>query len=69
MGRRVYVSVRLDEDIVNYIQVLSDVFNAPKSYIIRQLLKAAKQLHMDGIIEFPELTLNIEKIRELAGKV
>ena len=69
MGKKpVTMGIRLDEQLHNYITILSDVFDLPKCYVIRQLLKAAIRLHKEGVLEFPELTINKEKLKKLAER-
>jgi len=57
--------IRLDDQTANYIQALADALDIPKSYVVRQMVKAAVQLHRDGILEFPECAVNREALKKL----
>jgi predicted transcriptional regulator len=57
--------IRLDDQTANYIQALADALDLPKSYIVRQMVKAAVQLHRDGILEFPECAVNKEALKNI----
>jgi predicted DNA-binding protein len=56
--------IRLDDQTANYIQALADALDLPKSYVVRQMVRVAVQLHRDGVLEFPECTVNREVLKK-----
>lgn len=52
-----HVTCRLRPEILNYIEILADVYGMPRAYVIRRLLEIAVELHKQGIFEFPEGTV------------
>jgi predicted DNA-binding protein len=57
--------IRLDDQTANYIQALADALDLPKTYIVRELIKVAIELHKNRVLEFPELTINKEALKKL----
>jgi len=62
--KTVTIGIRIDEQTANYIQTLANIFDLPRVYVIRQLLRAAIRLHKEGVLEFPELTINKEQLKK-----
>ena len=62
--KTVTIGIRIDEQTANYIQTLANIFDLPRVYVIRQLLRAAIRLHKEGVLKFPELTINKEQLKK-----
>jgi predicted DNA-binding protein len=56
--------IRLDDQTANYIQALADALDLPKTYIVRELIKVAIELHKNRVLEFPECAVNKEALKK-----
>ncbi|MEM2293390.1 MAG: hypothetical protein QXX41_08955 [Nitrososphaerota archaeon] len=56
-----HVNCRLKAETLNYIEILADAFDLPRSYVIRRLLEIAVDLHKQGVFEFPEGTVTAQR--------
>jgi predicted transcriptional regulator len=62
------IGIRLDEATVKYIDDLAAVFEERRSTIIRQLVKAAVELHQKGIIELSTVIINYDMLKKSEGE-
>ena len=65
----IFLGTRVTPKTMNYINILSETFHLPKSYIARRLIEIAIELHKKEIFEFPEGKINPKIILEINKKI